>query len=73
VIISEGREEMDEQMWTVKEVAERLKVSTVTIRTWIRDGKLRAKRIGRPWHVPDSAVREALESGLKKEDSPERE
>jgi putative resolvase len=48
-------------MWTVGEVAKRLKVSEVTIRKWIRSGKIRAKRIGRPWHIPDSAVREALE------------
>ena len=63
---------MDEKIWSVKEVAQKLGVSTVTIRKWIKEGKIRAKRIGRPWHIPDSAVRAALETGVEKNEESER-
>lgn len=36
---------------TVREVAELLKVSEVTVRRWIRDGELRAIDIGKGWRI----------------------
>lgn len=36
---------------TVHETAERLKVKESTVRTWIRDKKLRAIKFGREWRV----------------------
>ncbi len=36
---------------TVHEVAETLKVKETTIRTWIRERKLRAIKFGREWRV----------------------
>lgn len=43
-----------EQYQTVREVAERLKVSEATVRHWVRDGDLRAIDIGKGWRIADS-------------------
>ena len=42
-----------DQYQTVKEVADRLKVSEATVRGWIKDGELRAIAIGKGWRVAD--------------------
>ncbi|WP_333588113.1 helix-turn-helix domain-containing protein [Phenylobacterium sp.] len=42
-----------EQYQTVKEVAERLKVSEATVRHWIRDQALRAVDVGKGWRIAD--------------------
>lgn len=39
------------QYQTVREVADLLKVSEVTVRRWIRDGELRAIDIGKGWRI----------------------
>lgn len=36
---------------TVKEVADLLKVSEVTVRRWIKDGELRAIDVGKGWRI----------------------
>lgn len=36
---------------TVKDVADLLKVSEVTVRRWIKDGELRAIDIGKGWRI----------------------
>lgn len=38
---------------TVREVADRLKVSEATVRQWIRAGDLRAIDIGKGWRIAD--------------------
>jgi excisionase family DNA binding protein len=43
-----------EQYQTVREVAERLKVSEATVRHWVRDGDLRAIDVGKSWRIADS-------------------
>jgi len=35
-----------ERLWTIKEVAEYLKVTTTTVNQWITDKKLKAFKIG---------------------------
>jgi len=40
-----------ERYRTVREVADLLKVSEVTVRRWIRDGALRAIDVGKGWRV----------------------
>lgn len=39
------------QFLVVKEVADLLKVGEVTVRHWIKDGKLRAIDVGREWRI----------------------
>lgn len=43
-----------DQYQTVRELAERLKVSEATVRLWIRNGELRAIDIGKGWRIADS-------------------
>ena len=38
-------------LMTVKEVSEMLKVKETTVRTWIRERKLRAIKFGKDWRV----------------------
>tara|TARA_R110002049_G_scaffold269417_5_gene446283 strand:+ start:200 stop:445 length:246 start_codon:yes stop_codon:yes gene_type:complete len=43
-----------DQYQTVKEVADLLQVSEATVRSWIKDGGLRAIDIGKGWRIADS-------------------
>jgi excisionase family DNA binding protein len=45
---------------TTAEVAAWLKVSVFTVRRWIKQGDLPARKVGREWRIP----REALETRL---------
>ena len=49
----------DGAVLTVKEVAERLRIHPVTVRLWLKDGRLRGVRIGGTktgWRIPASEV-----------------
>lgn len=37
---------MEKEILTIKEVAEKMQVSTRTVRRWIKEGKLKASRLG---------------------------
>lgn len=41
---------------TVEEVASRLRVSTFTVRRWLRDGALQGVRIGGRWRVSEESL-----------------
>jgi acetyl-CoA synthetase len=45
---------MNEKMLTPKEVTERLSLSVLTVREWIRTGKLKGEKLGRLWRIPES-------------------
>jgi excisionase family DNA binding protein len=50
-----------EDPWlTVQQVSEELKIHPATVRVWIKDGRLRAVRVGREWRVRRSEVDRAL-------------
>ncbi|RLE89970.1 MAG: IS607 family transposase [Thermoprotei archaeon] len=49
-----------ERLYKVSEVARMLNVSSVAVRKWIKSGKLRAKRIGKLWMIPESELRRFL-------------
>lgn len=49
------------ELWTISETAEKLGVSTKTVRQWIRSGHLRAVRLGpRVVRVVPGDVHEAM-------------
>jgi excisionase family DNA binding protein len=55
-----------EELLTVEEVAERLKLSQETIRIWLRTGRLRGIRLGTRrsgWRVPTSEMERLLAEG----------
>ena len=50
---------MQESMYTVKEVADKLKVSERQVRKWVETGELARFRIGlRGYRIPDSSLNE---------------
>jgi len=46
--------------YTVDELAEMLKVSTQTIRAWIKSGKLKSFKIGKAHRIPDTEVQRLI-------------
>ena len=51
---------MDETQYTVIEIAKHFRVSRQAVYDWIKDGKLRAIRVGERVRVPESALREFI-------------
>jgi excisionase family DNA binding protein len=54
---------MEDQHFSLSEVAIGLRVSERTVRRWIKAGKLKAYKPGRDFRIPESAVRELVERG----------
>ena len=50
-----------EHLMTIKEVADFLRISTISAYSWVRDGKLPAIRIGKEWRVRTRDLDEWLE------------
>jgi excisionase family DNA binding protein len=50
------------KFYTIPEVAEALRVTPQTIRAWIKTGRLKAKRIGRPILITENNLREFLQA-----------
>ncbi|MBM3775390.1 MAG: helix-turn-helix domain-containing protein [Acidobacteria bacterium] len=56
----------DHELFTVAEVAGRLKVHPETIRDWLRTGRLKGIRLGGTktgWRIPESEIRRILQDG----------
>lgn len=51
-----------EELFTVVEVAERLKVPQRTVKRWLLSGQLRGLKAGRKWRVKPSAIEQFLQS-----------
>ena len=49
-----------ERLYKVSEVARMLNVSTVAVRKWIKAGKLKAKRVGKLWMIPEDELKRFL-------------
>jgi len=52
------------RLYRTGEVAKRLGVSTMTVRRWIKAGKIKAYQIGREFRIPESEVLRLLEGKL---------
>jgi len=50
------------KLLTLDEVSEILGIGTVSIRKWIREGKLKAKKIGPRYYVQEEHLKEFLTS-----------
>jgi excisionase family DNA binding protein len=48
------------KFYTVTEAAKGLQVTTQTVRAWIKQGKLRGQRIGRPILITEENLKEFL-------------
>jgi excisionase family DNA binding protein len=52
---------------TVEEAAKILKIHPVTLRNWLRKGKIQGVKISqREWRIPESALREFIEGAREK-------
>lgn len=45
-----------EEMFTLEEVAKRLKVSVKTIRRWLQEGRLTGFKMGKLWRVKETEL-----------------
>ena len=50
------------EVYTVEECAEILKVTKRTIYKYVKDGSLRASKVGRDWRITDAAIQAFLEN-----------
>ena len=56
----------ENEVYTVEEVAERLKVSAATVRRLVASGQIRGVRVGqRKWRIPAASLNAYLEGGGK--------
>lgn len=53
---------VDETYFTVEEVAERFKVSHMTVYRWIKAGELDAYKIGGEFRITEAAIERFLEA-----------
>lgn len=51
---------VEEKYFTVPEIAERLKVTRQAIYNWIKQGRLRAVKVGSDTRIPESALLDFL-------------
>ena len=58
------------KLYSLKELSKSLGITTFTLRTYIRQGKLRARKMGTKWLVTEDALREDFKETResKKED-----
>jgi len=63
IATSEVSRVMDEIL-TVREIAEYLKLSRTTIWRWCQEGKLRAFKVGRGWRIHRSEVEKIVGQNL---------
>ena len=50
------------KFYTIPETAKALRVTPQTIRAWIKQGKLKGQRIGRPILITDNNLKEFLKA-----------
>jgi len=58
------------KFYTVLETAKLLRISSVTVRTYIKKGRLKAQRVGRPVLISEEGIKEFL-TGKKQEQNQE--
>ena len=54
-------------LYNVEELSELLGVQERTIRAYLRDGKLKGRKMARKWYVTEEALREYFEEGQEDE------
>ena len=56
---------MAEQLYTINETCDILKVTRKTIYTWINENKLQAVRVGSRYRISESAIEDFVTNGCK--------
>lgn len=61
-------------LYSVDDLHEQLGLSKMTIRTYLREGKIRARKLGVKWYVTEEALREYFnEPDTRPSDSPKKQ
>lgn len=55
--------------YTIKEAAELLHLNEQTVRKYIKQGKIRAQRVGLPYYVTEDTLKEFLNNEVKSIDN----
>lgn len=53
------------RVYTLDEVAEVLKITRRTLYTYVKEGKLKAVKIGREWRVSEAALQDFINKGTE--------
>ena len=53
------------RVYTLDEVAEVLKITRRTLYTYVKEGKLKAVKIGREWRVSEAALQDFIDKGTE--------
>jgi len=56
------------KMYDLQEVSEKIGISVVSLREWIKQGKLKAKKLGVKYYVSEDSLIEFLKEDSKKEE-----
>ena len=56
-----------ETIYTTKEVSEYLKLSELTVRRYITDGKLKSYKVGRTHRITETALKEYIDTQKNKQ------
>jgi len=59
---------MEEKYYSVSEIAKKYAVSNTAVTKWIREGKLKAVRLGNVYRIPESALKEFLRQNSGREE-----
>ena len=55
---------MPEEFYTAEELADYLKVSSQTVRAWIREKKIKAVKFGRAWRISKAELQRLVTEGV---------
>jgi len=56
---------MEEKYYSPREIANRYNVTSQAITKWIKQGKLKAVKVGSVWRIPESALEEFLKKSME--------
>jgi excisionase family DNA binding protein len=62
-----------QNVYTVQEVAEALKITPQTVRAYIKQGRLKGQRVGRPLLISEDSLKKFLYIATQKEEQEEDE
>ena len=48
----------DIKLYSLKELSEKLEVTRVTLRSYLRSGKIKGRKMGTTWYVTEESLRE---------------
>jgi excisionase family DNA binding protein len=53
-------QDQDKEVYSVQEFAKKLDVKEATVRSWLRKGEIKGRRIGRKWFIPKIEMEKIL-------------